>query len=126
MMVTKMEKSGVRKSLPLNAGSSEVRRRGVSQGFSGLKFERRLKVVLLSGTMGVLGSLAAYAGSSGLPLGADIKNTATAGSVAAQTVDECLPWDIACLLLRPVGTVPGDPPSGLGERGQDGPDDARK
>ncbi len=107
-----MEKSGGRKSLPLTTSSSGNLRHGVFQRFSGLKFERRLKVVLLSGAMGVLGPLAAYAGSSGLPLGANIEKTAPAGSVATQTAADCLPWDVACLLLRPVGTVPVGPPFG--------------
>ena len=107
-----MEKSGGRKSLSLTTSSSGNLRHGVFQRFSGLKFERRLKVVLLSGAMGVLGPLAAYAGSSGLPLGANIEKTAPAGSVAAQTAADCLPWDVACLLLRPVGTVPVGPPFG--------------
>ncbi|MGR3715391.1 MAG: hypothetical protein ACU0B1_01425 [Thermohalobaculum sp.] len=117
--VTKMEKSGGRKFLSLTKSSSGNLRHGVFQRFSGLKFERRLKVVLLSGTMGVLGSLAACAGSSGLPFGANIEKTAPAGSVAAQTAEACLPWDVACLLLLPVGTVPGGIP-GPGDRGQDG------
>ena len=112
-----MKKPGVRKSLSLTTRSSGILRRGVFLGYCGLKFERHLKVVLLSGTMGVLGSLAAYAGSSSVPLGTDIGNIAPAGSVAAQVVDECLerdlkPWDIACLLLRPVGTVPAGLQSG--------------
>jgi hypothetical protein len=107
-----MEKAGGRKSLSLTTSSSRNLRHGVFQRFSGLKFERRLKVVLLSGAMGVLGPLAAYAGSSGLPLGANIEKTAPAGSVAAQTAAACLPWDVACLLLRPVGSIPVGPPFG--------------
>lgn len=115
-----MEKSGVRTFLPLTTRNSGILRRGVFQGCCGVKFERRLKLVLLSGAMGVLGSLAACAGASGVPLGANIGKTEPAGSVAGQTAEACLPWDIACLLLRPVGTVPGDPPPGPEERGQDG------
>ncbi len=115
-----MKKSGVRKLLSLMTRSPGILRSGVFLGYCGLKFERRLKVVLLAGAMGVLGSLAAYAGSSSVPLGANIEKTGPAGSVAAQTSATCLPWDIACLLLRPVGTVPGGPPAGAGDRGQDG------
>lgn len=115
-----MKNSGGRKSLPLTARNFGVFRRGVFQRFSGLKFEWRLKVVLLSGAMGVLGPLAAYAGSSGLPLGANIEKTAPAGSVAAQTAEACLPWDVACLLLRPVGTVPVGPPFGGPDNQSDG------
>ena len=122
-----MKRSGVRKSLSLTTRSSGILRRGVFLGYCGFKFERHLKVVLLSGTMGVLGSLAAYAGSSSVPLGTNIGNMAPAGSVAAQTVDECLeqdimPWDIACLLLRPVGTIPADPPSGSDDDDDDDDD----
>ncbi len=115
-----MKKSGVRKPLSLMTRSPGILRSGVFLGHCGLKFERHLKVVLLAGTMGVLGSLAAYAGSSSVPLGANIEKTGPAGSVAAQTSTTCLPWDIACLLLRPVGTVPGGPPAGAGDRGQGG------
>ncbi len=123
-----MKKSGVRKSLSLTTRSPGILRRGVFLGYCGRKFERRLEVVLLAGTMGVLGSLAAYAGSSSVPLGTDIGNMAPGGSVAAQTVDECLerdikPWDIACLLLRPVGTVPDFPLSGPGDRESNADDD---
>ena len=93
-----------------------------AQGYCGLKFTWTLKVLLLSGTMSVLGSLAAYAGSPGLPLDASpgVANemAVSAGSVVGQAIEECKPWDIACLLLRPVGTVAG-PPSGE-DRGQDG------
>lgn len=96
-----MEKPGGQKSLPLTTRSFGAFRRGVCQGFSGLKFEWRLKVVLLSGTMGVLGSLAAYAGSSSHPLGVNAATTAPAGSVSAQTAEDCLPQDVACLLQRP-------------------------
>ena len=117
-----MEKSGGRKSLSLTARNFGVFRRGVFQRISGLKFEWRLKVVLLSGTMGVLGSLAACAGSSSLPLGANIEKTGPVGSVAAQTAAECLPLDVACLLLRPVGAVPAGPQGGP-DRGGDGGDD---
>ena len=106
------EKPSVRKSLSLTMHSTEMRRRGVFHGFSGLKADRRLKVVLLSGTMGVLGSLAACTGISSSPPGPDIGKTELAGLVSTQTVDECLPWDIACLLLRPVGAVPGGTPGG--------------
>jgi hypothetical protein len=93
-----------------------------AQGYCGLKFTWTLKVVLLSGTMGVFGSLAAYAGTSGLPLGSNGEKTTPAGSVAAQAVEACLPWDIPCLLLRPVGTVSGGPAAGAGDRGQEGND----
>jgi len=115
-----MEKSGVQKSLSLTIRSSGILQSGVFLGYCGLKLERRFKVVLLSGTMGVLGSLAAYAGPTGLPFGAEFEKMGPAGPVASQTTDECLPSDIACLLLRPVGAVPGGPTAGAGERGQDG------
>ena len=122
IMVAKMEKSGVRTPPSLTARSSRTLPRGVIQGYCSLECSRRLKVVLLSGTMGVLGAMAAHAGSPGLPLGANpvasTEMAAPAGSVAAQAIEECKPWDIACLLLRPVGTVPAGPPSG--DRGQDG------
>ena len=114
-----MEKSGVQKSLSLTIRSSGILQSGVFLGYCGLKLERRFKVVLLSGTMGVLGSLAAYAGPTGLPFGAEFEKMGPAGPVASQTTDECLPSDIACLLLRPVGAVPGGPTAGAGERGQD-------
>ncbi len=104
-----MEISGVQKSLSLTIRSSGILQSGVFLGYCGLKFERRFKVVLLSGTMGVLGSLAAYAGPTGLPFGAEFEKMGPAGPVASQTTDECLPSDIACLLLRPVGAVPGAP-----------------
>jgi len=69
--MAKMEKSGVQKSLSLTIRSSGILQSGVFLGYCGLKLERRFKVVLLSGTMGVLGSLAAYAGPTGLPFGAE-------------------------------------------------------
>ncbi len=112
-----MEKSGVQKSLSLTIRSSGILQSGVFLGYCGLKLERRFKVVLLSGTMGVLGSLAAYAGPTGLPFGAEFEKMGPAGPVASQTTDECLPSDIACLLLRPVGAVPGGPPRPERENG---------
>ena len=93
------------------------------QVFHGFKIEQSLKVVLLSGTMGVLGVLSAHAGTSSIPAGARIDKTIPAGPVVAQAVDECLAWDIACLLARPVGTVTGGPSAGPGNRGNDGRND---
>ena len=114
-----MEETGVRKCHAVTARTARVVRRDVIGRYNWLRFEPRLKVILLSCTMGVLGSFSAYAGSSGLPLGANIGKSAPAGSVAAQTAEKCwlvTPWDLNCLLLQPVGTVPGAFPPGPGDR----------
>ncbi len=121
-----MENSGVRKHQSVTARTDGVVRRDVAGSHRGLGFKPCLKAILLSCTVGVFGSafgsVAAFAGTSD-PARDDAADLARlTGQAASQTVDECFVWDIACLLERPVGAVPGGPSPGPGDRGQDGDD----
>ena len=100
---------------------SKLIRRDVIGKYWAFKFARPLKLILLSSTIGVLGACAVTGTSGGAPDGAG--NTARqTRAMASQSVDECLAWDIACLLERPVGALSGGPSPGAGDRGQDGND----
>ena len=64
-MVGKMPKTGVRKSLSLTTDNSGVLRRDVIGRYHRLGFEPRLKAILLSCTVGVLGPVAAFSRQRG-------------------------------------------------------------
>ena len=123
-----MNETGVRKCHSVTARTARVFRRDVIGRYHWLRFEPRLKVILLSCAVGVLGPVVAFAGAAGHFHGSAVNSTQPTGSVASQTVDECLavppplvpPWDIGCLLERPVGTVADGPPSGSDDRGGGG------
>ena len=115
-----MEETGVRKCHSVTAGTARVIRRGGIGRYHWLRVEPRLKVILLSSTMAVLGACA-FTGTSGGSLdsaGNTVQRTRAVASqsvVASQTVDECFAWDIACRLEQPVWLV-----AGPGDRGHEG------
>ena len=116
-----MENSNVRKHRASTARSDRVVPRDVIGSYRGFGFKPRLKAILLSCTVcafgSALGSVAAFAGTADTANDNGAHSARRAGVAASQAVDECFVWDIACLLERPVGAVPGP-----GERGQDGDD----
>ncbi len=114
-----MEETGVRKCHSVTARTARVIRRGVIGRYHWLRVEPRLKVILLSSTMAVLGACA-FTGTSGGSLDSAGNTAQRTGPAASQTVDECLPWDIACRLEQPVGTVSGEPSAGPGDGGNEG------
>ncbi len=113
-----MEETGVRKCHSVTAGTARVIRRGGIGRYHWLRVEPRLKVILLSSTMAVLGACA-FTGTSGGSLDSAGNTAQRTGPAASQTVDECLPWDIACRLEQPVWFVAG-PGDGGNEGGAGG------
>ena len=114
-----MEETGVRKCHSVTARTARVIRRDVIGRYHWLRVEPRLKVILLSSTMAVLGACA-FTGTSGGSLDSAGNTAQRTGPAASQTVDECLAWDIACRLEQPVWLVAGPGGSGPGGSGPGG------
>ena len=128
--VGKMENSRVRKHHSVTARTDRVVRRDVTGSVWTFKSERSLKWILLSSAMGVLGACA-FAGTSGGSLDSAAATTQSTGLATSQMEDKCLevppslvpPWDLACLLERPVGALSSGPQSGNDDRGGRSGDD---
>jgi len=110
-----MEETGVRKYHAVTARTASFIGRDVIGRCCGLGYEQRLKAILLSCSVSVFGSIAAFAGAPGPSHDNAAATTQRTGPAASQTVDECLAWDIACRLEQPVWLV-----AGPGDRGHEG------
>jgi hypothetical protein len=110
-----MEETGVRKYHAVTARTASFIGRDVIGRYCGLGYEQRLKAILLSCSVSVFGSIAAFAGAPGPSHDNAAATTQRTGPAASQTVDECLAWDIACRLEQPVWLV-----AGPGDRGHEG------
>ncbi len=110
-----MEETGVRKYHAVTARTASFIGRDVIGRYCGLGYEQRLKAILLSCSVSVFGSIAAFAGAPGPSHDNAAATTQRTGPAASQTVDECLAWDIACRREQPVWLV-----AGPGDRGHDG------
>ncbi len=85
--MTKMEQTGVRKCHSVTARTARVIRRDVIGRYHWLRFEPRLKVILLSCTLGVVSLIAGCAGTSGPSQDNAADSTQRTGLAANQTVD---------------------------------------
>ena len=109
-----MEQTGVRKGHSVAARTARVIRRDVIGRYHWLRVEPRLKVILLSSTMAVLGACA-FTGTSGGSLDSAGNTAQWTGPAASQTIDECLAWDLACREEQTALLVVG--PGDLGNEG---------
>ncbi len=115
-----MEETCARKYLSVTAHTASNMRRDVIGRYCGPGVEQHLKAILLSCSVSVFGSIAAFAGTADPSHDNAAATTQWTGPAANQTVDECLAWDIACRLEQPVGAGPGGPWAGLGGRDHEG------
>ncbi len=115
-----MKNSDVWKHHSVTARTARVIRCDFVGKYLGLRFEPRLKVILLSCGVGVVSLIAGCVGTSGSSQDNAADSMQWTGLVAVQSVDECLAWDIACLLEKPVGAVPGASETGTGDSGTGG------
>ncbi len=111
----KMGKTGVRKCHSVTARTAGALRRDVIGRYHWLRFEPSLRVILLSCTVGVVSLIAGCTGTSGPSQDNAADSTLRAGLAASQTIDECLPRDIACRQEQTALLVVG--PGDLGNEG---------